>query len=197
MLQGIFCQVGLRFSETRSTRPKQVQLVLLHAFTSSSPHSAYPRNFPLTGAPSSPPSVTTDFLSRWNVRRRMSSAYFPQSNKRAKVAVKTAKRIPMSSIGPTGSLNNDNLLLTMLQLRNTPDPDYNVSPANVLFGKPLRDAFAFINRIPKFDNPSICPLWREAKTKEDALRTRFTRTSASLNEHTRLLPPPLSQGDMI
>ena len=38
--------------------------------------------------------------SPWGVCRRISSAYFPQSNRRAEVAVKTAKRIPMSNRVP-------------------------------------------------------------------------------------------------
>ena len=83
----------------------------------------------------------------------------------------------------------------MLQLRNTPDPDCNVSPAQIIFGRPIRDAFSFTNRLEKFSNPSVSPLWREAwASKEAALRTRFTRTSESLNEHVKALPP-LSIGD--
>ena len=55
----------------------------------------------------------------------MSSAYFPQSNGRAEVAVKKAKRMLMDNVGPTGSLNNDGLMRALLQARNTPDHDCN------------------------------------------------------------------------
>ena len=37
----------------------------------------------------------TEFLERWGVVHRVLSAYYPQANKRAKVAVKSAKRIAM------------------------------------------------------------------------------------------------------
>ena len=44
-------------------------------------------------------------------------------------------------VGPTGSLNNEGLLRAILQARNTPDPDCNISPTQVVFGRPIRDAF--------------------------------------------------------
>ena len=84
----------------------------------------------------------------------MSSAYFPKSNGRAEVAVKKVERFLLSCIGPFSTLDTDNFLQGMLQL-NTPDRDCNVSPAQILFGRPLRDAFSFVNRYIKFDNPAI------------------------------------------
>ena len=60
------------------------------------------------GGPELTASETSNFLSRWGVRHRVSSVTFrvrvPQSNGRAEVAVKKAKRTRMSNIGPTGSL---------------------------------------------------------------------------------------------
>ena len=59
-----------------------------------------------------------------------------------------------------------------------------------MFGRPLRDAFSFINRCPKFQNPEIQSTWREAwAAKEDALRTRFARTVEKLNSHAQQLLP--------
>ncbi|XP_012939615.1 uncharacterized protein LOC106012147 [Aplysia californica] len=140
-------------------------------------------------------SATGEFLQHWGVRHRLSSAYHPQSNGCAEVAVKSAKRLLRCNVGPTGTLNNDRQLHAMLQLRNTPNPDCNVSPAQIIFGCPIRDVFSFTNRLEKFSNPSINPLWREAwALKEAALRTRYTRTAETLNEHVKALPP-LSPGD--
>ena len=137
---------------------------------------------------------TQDFLRLWGVRHRVSSISFPQSNGWAEVAVKTAKRLLLSNTGPTGSLNHDRFLRAMLQLRNTPDPDCNLSPAQILFGRPLRDSFSFVNRLEKFSNPHIRPLWRQAwAAKEEALRTRITRTTKSLNAHSR----PLTLGERV
>ena len=120
----------------------------------------------------------------------MSSAHFPQSNGRAEVAVKTAKRLLMSNTGPTGSLDHDRFLRAMLQLRNTPDPDCNISPAQIVFGRPLRDTLSFVNRLEKFSNPHVRPRWRQAwAAKEQALRSRLTRTTESLTAHSRPLRP--------
>ena len=55
--------------------------------------------------------------------------------------MKTAKRLLVSNTGPTGGLDHDRFLRAMLQLRNTPDPDCNLSPAQIIFGRPLRDSF--------------------------------------------------------
>lgn len=132
---------------------------------------------------------TEEFLLNWGVEHRLSSAYHPQSNGRAEVAVKTVKRLLKSNTGSNGSLDNDRFLRAILQLRNTPDPDCSLSPAQIMFGRPLRDAFSFVNRLEKYSNPNIRPTWREAwQDKETALRQRFHRSSESLQEHSRSLP---------
>ena len=147
------------------------------------------------GGPEFSANRTHQFLDRWGVAHRGSSAYHPQSNGRAEVAVKTVKRLLRLNTNPNGSLNNDKFLRAMLQLRNTPDPDCNLSPAQVMFGRPLRDAFSFLNRLEKFSNPNIRPTWREAwQEKETALRQRYHRTSEALTKHSRAMPP-LSVGD--
>lgn len=140
------------------------------------------------GGPEFSSSATREFLTRWGVHHRVSSAYNPQSNGRAEVAVKSAKRLLRSNIGPSGSLDNDSLLRAMLQLRNTPDPDCELSPAQIIFGKPLRDAFAFVNRLEKYSNPHIRPTWRNTwREKESALRSRFCRSASALNTNARPL----------
>ena len=78
----------------------------------------------------------------------------------------------------------------MLQLCNSPDPNCNLSPAQIIFGHPLRDSFSFVNRLEKFSNPHIRPLWRQAcAAKEEALRTRITCTIESLKAHSHPLRP--------
>ena len=147
------------------------------------------------GGPEFTANATSDFFKRWGIHHRKSAAYNPQSNGRAEVAVKAAKRLLRSNTGPSGSINNDKFLRVMLQLRNTPDPDSHLSPAQVIFGRPLRDSLSFINRLEKFANPNIHPIWRDAwKEKEAALRVRYHRTSEALNEHSRPLDP-LQIGD--
>ena len=79
------------------------------------------------------------FLKEWGVRYRLSSAYFPQSNGRAEVAVKTMKRILSENITPSGSLDTDAVARALLLHRNTPPPDIGASPSELLFGRHLTD----------------------------------------------------------
>ena len=156
-----------------------------------------PAEISTDGGPEFTAGCTETFLRQWGIRHRLSSAHFPQSNGRAEVAVKTAKRLLMSNTGPSGSLNHDGFLRAMLQLRNTPDPDCSLSPAEIVFGRPLRDTFSFANRLEKFSNPNIRPLWRNAwAAKEEALRTRLSRTVETLKEHSLPLRP-LSTGEQV
>ena len=156
-----------------------------------------PEELSSDGGPEFTAHNTETFLRLWNVKHRVSSVSFPQSNGRAEVAVKAAKRLLMSNTGPTGNLDQDRFLRAILQLRNTPDRDCNLSPAQIIFGRPLRDSLTFVNRLEKFSNPHIRPLWRQAWTaKEEALRTRMARTTESLQTHCRPLRP-LSVGDRV
>ena len=74
------------------------------------------------------------FLRNWGVKWRQSSAYYPQSNGRAELAVKMAKRILQNNTSSTGDLNTDNVARALLQYRNTPIQQLNVSPAQLLYG---------------------------------------------------------------
>ena len=50
-------------------------------------------------------------------------------------------QVLVSNTSPTGSLDHDRFLHAMLQLRNTPDPDCNLSPVQIIFGPPLQGSF--------------------------------------------------------
>ena len=72
-----------------------------------------------------------------------------------------------------------------------------ISPAQAVFGRPIRDAFSFISRSIKNSNQSIRHTWREALSqKEDAMRARMPRSTEALDMHTRLLAH-LSLGDKV
>ena len=79
------------------------------------------------------------FLQTWDIHHRLSSAEYPQSNGRAEVGVKTAKRIIRDNISNDGSMNNDKIVSAFLQYKNTPLPDINLSPTQILFHRKLKD----------------------------------------------------------
>ena len=62
------------------------------------------------GGPEFVAKESTDFYTRLGVRHRLSSAYFPQSNGRAEVAVKLTKRLLEDNMGVNGNLNTDTVV---------------------------------------------------------------------------------------
>ena len=133
-----------------------------------------------------------DFLTRWGVHHRQSSAYHPRSNGRAEVAVKAMKRLLQDNVRNNGEIDSDRYVQAILQFRNTPDSDSGLSPSEVLFGHPLRDVLPVPPRSQIFDNPSVRPLWKDIwAQREDSLRTRFGKQVDSLSAKTRTLQPLL------
>ena len=142
------------------------------------------------GGPEFSAELTKDFLRSWSVEHRVSSPYNASANGRAEVAVKTTKRLLRSNVVGSGSLNNDRFMQAMMALRNTPDPDCGVSPAQILFGKPLRDNLKFVHRLRKYSIRSMNNVWQKAwKSKERALRIRFARNSREIDRRSRPLRP--------
>ena len=149
-----------------------------------------PEEISTDGGPEFMANTCKLFLRKWGVEHRVSSAYFPRSNGRAKVAVKAAKRLLRTNVGPGGSLNNDRFLQAILQHRNTPDPGCDVSAAEILFGRPIRDTLSFASKLPKFSNPAYRRSWRETwAAKENALRLRYATSTERLNFNSRDLQP--------
>ena len=90
-----------------------------------------------------PPFNSSDyksFLERWDITPRQSSAYYPQSNGRAEVAVKTMKRCLDGNTDPrSGSIDNEKVARAIMTHRNTPNQESGVSPAEMLLGYKLCD----------------------------------------------------------
>jgi hypothetical protein len=80
-----------------------------------------PEGMSTDGGPEFKSSELDSFLTTWVVCHRLSSAYNPQSNSHAEVAVKSAKRLLRQNTGPGGTLDTDKMLRGLLKLRNTPE----------------------------------------------------------------------------
>ena len=125
-----------------------------------------------------------NFLITWSVNHRISSVYFPQSDGPVEVAGKTVKQLLMANLSSNGDLNNNCFVHAILQLGNTSYPDCGISPAEVVFGHPLRDAFSFVNRLERFLNRYIRRTWRETwRAKEDALCLQVAITEPLAKPH--------------
>ena len=157
-----------------------------------------PEEISTDGGPEFVALESKDFYRRWGVEHRLSSAYHSQSNGRAEVAVKSIKRLLEDNVGPSGDLNTDKVVCALLQYRNTPDRDCHLSPAQILFGRSLRDGVPQLRKsMMTFDNKDICSEWHDHwKSKENALRSRLVKNCERLEASSKQLEP-LREGDAV
>ena len=128
----------------------------------------------------------------------MSSVSHAQSNGRAEVCVKSIKRLLRTNTLPDGGLDTDAVMRGLLQLRNTPDPDTNLSPAQIVLGRTLRDFLPLPPKMTVFDESS--PVRKEWKSmwhkREDALKNRMGAMVDRINSRAHNLEP-LRVGDFV
>ena len=125
------------------------------------------------------------FLKSWGIKHRLSSVAYPQSNGRAELAVKSGKRIIRDHTTSDGSLNADKAALAILQYRNTPLQDIDLSPAQILLHRQLRDGLP--------NHPSHYQLHKDwlitAHQREKAVSNRNHIMTERYNAAARELPP--------
>ena len=139
-------------------------------------------------------SITyTTFLKNWGIVKRQSSAYFPRSNGRAELGVKSGKRLLMANLDSTGSLDRDAISRALLTYRNTPIQNCSVSPAELLYGRKLNDHLP----LPPFQQLEVLPKWKEIRQAREAmLSSRIAeRADKSWSSHNPL--KPLSPGQHV
>ena len=98
-----------------------------------------PEEISTDGGPQMTSSIFQEALKSWGIRHRLSSSYYAHSNCRAELSVKTGKRLLRENMGSDGSLNNNRFMRAIMQFRNTPMQDCRRSPAQMVFGRQLRD----------------------------------------------------------
>ena len=98
-----------------------------------------PEEIARDGGPQMTSTLFQQILKVWGVRHRLSSAYLPHSNCRPEIAVKSGKRLLRDNVGPGGTLDNDRFMRAVMQYRNTPMQDSRRSPAQIVFGRQMRD----------------------------------------------------------
>ena len=141
---------------------------------------------------------TKEFLKKLGIKHRISSVGFPHANQKAERSVGAAKRLLRDVVRPSGDIDTTSLIKGLLQLRNTPNQDTGLSPAQLLLGRNLRDylpSAPYRSRIKKFNE--LSPMCKElAERRELALGPRYAKMHERLSQGTKELPP-LKAGDHV
>ena len=135
---------------------------------------------------------TQKFLSDYGVKHRLSSVAYAQSNKRAELGVKSMKRLLRENTDGGGGLDNEKFARALMAYRNTPDRDTMLSPAQVVFGRQIRDFLP----APQ-TRYAVHPRWILLREdREKALAKRAVADMEKLDQHRRVLPR-LAVGDLV
>ena len=132
------------------------------------------------------------FLKCWGVSRRLSSAYFPRSNGRAELGVKSGKRLLMANIDSTGSLDKDTVSRALMMYRNTPLQDGSPSPAELLYGRKLRDHLPMIP-----SQVTVMPKWKEIRDARETIMGARIAERAEKSQVSCKPLQPLSAGQNV
>ena len=154
-----------------------------------------PEELSSDGGPEFIAKETTDFLQQWGVKHHLSSVYNSRSNGRAEVTFRSMERLLADNISSTGETHTGAFTQAILKFRNTPDLDNGISPAEIIFRRPFRDALPIKTKLQIYDNSYVRPLHKKLWNKhEDTLRSRFAQQVETLNMKIRDVPA-LSVGD--
>ena len=188
--------------ETPAHSPESGADGLIKAYRELFATFGVPEELSSDGGPQYTSKSFQEFMHTWGIKHRLSSAYNPQSNGRAEVTVKAMKRLLRDNIDNMGKLNTDAVTRAMLQLRNTPESDSGLSPAQILLGRTLRDSLPLMPPIPRgktvFDRGSaVSRVWQDVwSAKEHALKSRLSKQVEKLQVGTHELGP-LHVGDTV
>ena len=150
-----------------------------------------PEELSLDGAPNLTSLEIVDWLKSWKVNVRLSSAYYPQSNGRAEVGVKSMKRLLKGNLGRAGSIKTDGVAEALLQYRNTPLRGVDKSPAELALGRILRDTIPIQQARYKVD-----PQWYHNLRKRERSMAKSNKIMSLKHDNKKPLKE-LYVGDMV
>ena len=140
------------------------------------------------GGPQFASSTLRRFLARWGVEHRITSPHNPKANGHAEAAVKVVKKLIMTTT-ESGRLDEDEFARGLLELRNTPRADGR-SPAQVLFGHPLRSSIPAHHR-------SFALEWQRAAEECDAKAEHLRSQAKEYHDATARPLPGLNIGTYV
>ena len=123
-----------------------------------------------------------DFLQRWGVAYQCSSAEYPQGNARAELAVKNCKAL-LDKYYRGRSTEWELLDAAIMQIRNTPHKSNNMSPAMLLYGRPVQDT------LPAHKSLFSKDWHRRLRAADIKFARNQQRLENNYNRGTKELPP--------
>ena len=109
-----------------------------------------------------------------------SSPGHQQENGKAEAAVKAAEHLLKTTVR-----NHEDQYLALLELRNTPQQDVNVSPSQITFGRQTRSV---ILKLIKYSSANATNLKKRRK-RQESIRKQYDKAVKNL--------PPVNIGDKI
>ena len=128
------------------------------------------------------------FLNRWQIRHRLSSAMYPESNSRAEIGVRIARRL-IADNSVNGNIDRDEVTRALLQYLNTPLKGLTESPAQIIYGRKIRDSL-----------PSVPghPGWRKLReAREMGMAKLKLQSQVKLNNRPTKTLPQLAPGQTV
>ena len=101
---------------------------------------AIPEKIYSDGGPQFKAEKFQNFCKRWGIQQKISSPHFPRSNGIAENSVREMKKLIRGAFNhSTGKVIDEDFSAGILLFRNTPCTPTDKSPAEILFGRQLRD----------------------------------------------------------
>ncbi|KAA3672551.1 uncharacterized protein DEA37_0012518, partial [Paragonimus westermani] len=136
------------------------------------------------GGPQFSTQQFAEFAEKWRFKHEVSSPHHSQSNGKAESAVKAAKKIMKKC-----STAKEDVYLALLEHRNTPSADIDLSPAQRLMGRRARTQIPLAE-----DRPALQTVTWDTVRKR--LKQRMERERQVYNKETHELPR-LDEGDTV
>ena len=163
-------------------------LDLIRALRSRFCEKSVPERLYTDGGPQFTAQSVATFLRSWGVEHIVSSPHYPQSNGTAEACVKAVKKIVRGSCH-NNKVDMDKVARGLLQHCNTPRYTGS-SPAQMLFGHPIRDLLPAHRRA--FD-----ATWQKTADEIDQQRSdKRSQVIEEYNTRSKSLPP-LNVGDHV
>ena len=165
---------------------------LIEAFT----NWGIPEILVTDGGPQFTAHTTQEFLRKWGVHHRITSAYNPHANLRAETGVKSMKRILTDNVGHGMKLNGKKAAVALMEYKQTPIRETGRTPAKMMLGRELRDLIQVKDTLDPGRYLIQETYQLKSEDRERAYAAKYLKENDRWAEHTKQ-QTPLNVGDPV